>query len=217
METATSKSSPPAARVAVLAVGGKKRARAAIVALALAAAGCGANGPASRGGGSDVGGRAFAWLVPEAAPADWPVATIPDGAAMPYPPHWRRVNGDPGTATAVLSDPHHPFLGYLNVTPRQGEETPANWTTFRVAHNADEGDRRVATLAAADGLRFRTGAGACVNDAYTTSAGVRYVELACLVSGSRGGSVIVGAAPASAWKTISPLLERAISAFTTAT
>jgi hypothetical protein len=107
------------------------------------------------------------------------------------------------------------FIGYLNLTPRQGGETVANWATFRVRHNADEGDRRVVTLAAGRALRFRTGQGGCVRDAYTTSAGVRYIELACLVAGARKTSVIVGAAPPAAWPKMSPLIERSIASFTT--
>jgi hypothetical protein len=201
-----------------------------LAALALAAAGCGRDGKSSASrsaassraassqpglspAGSATG--AFVWLRPRAARAGWPLVSIADGAAMAYPPGWQRVNGDPGTATAVLRDGHRDFVGYLNLTPHQGDETLRNWRYFRVAHNAQEGDRDVKALAAAQGLRFRSGHGACVRDSYTTSTGARFIELACLVAGPRATSVIVGAAPPGAWTRISPSIELAISAFTT--
>jgi hypothetical protein len=134
---------------------------------------------------------------------------------MPYPPGWRRISGDAGTATAVLFDRDHRFLGYLNITPRQSNETLANWGRFRVEHNSEEHDRGITTLAAASELRFRTGRGACIRDAYTTSAGTRYIELACLVVGSKASTVIVGASPPRSWGRISPTLERAIASMTT--
>jgi hypothetical protein len=173
--------------------------RAAAVALAaLGLAACGT--PAGAGG-------PFAWLSPRAAPAAWPVATIPSGAAMPYPPGWTPARGDRGTATAVRLGQRGEIVGYLNLTPQQGDETLANWRTFRTEHNAREGDRHVHTLATAGGLRFRSGSGACVKDSYTTGTGAKYVELACLVR----GSVIVGAASPQAWPAIAPQIERAIS------
>ncbi len=134
---------------------------------------------------------------------------------MAYPPGWRPFVSDPGTATAVLQDRERRFLGYLNVTPRQGDEMLSDWGSFRVRHNADEGDRNIVTLAVGSGLRFRSGHGACVRDAYETRTGNRFVELACLVAGARATSVIVGAAPPQTWTQTSPLIERAISAFTT--
>jgi hypothetical protein len=133
---------------------------------------------------------------------------------MPYPPGWRRVSGDQGTATAVLMNADHAFSGYLNLTPRQGEESLRNWGSFRVGHNAREGDRNIQTLAVSAGLRFRTGRGRCVRDAYTTGAGDRFVELACLVEGKKATSVIVGAAPPRMWARMSRVIERAISGFT---
>jgi hypothetical protein len=133
---------------------------------------------------------------------------------MSYPTGWRRIGGDPGTATVALIVRHR-FLGYLNVTPRQGSETLTGWQRFRVKHNAEEGDRAVVTLASGSGLRFRSGSGSCVRDAYRTTSGTRYVEIACLVAGRLATSVIVGAAPPDQWPRISPLIERAISAFVT--
>jgi hypothetical protein len=107
------------------------------------------------------------------------------------------------------------YLGYLNVTPKQGDETFANWRTFRIAHNHEEGDRSVVRLASANGLRFLTGRGNCVKDAYISGTGVHYIEIACLVAGAKANTVIVGAGPPSAWAQVSPTLERSISGFRT--
>lgn len=176
---------------------------ATLTALALLIAGC--------GGGSQRA-SSFGWLHPGSPPAGWHAVQIPSGAVLPYPPSWRRVHGDPGTASAVLLDRGHRVVGYLNVTPRQGAETPRNWTRFRPTHNGEEGDTSVRTLATATGLKFRTGQGSCVEDSYKTTTGARYVELACLVQGDRTSSVVVGASPPAQWPRVSPVLERSISA-----
>jgi hypothetical protein len=203
METATS-------RPALLAL--------AALALAFAAGGCG--GSASTTASTTArtqtvpAGSAFAWLNPGPAPASWHAVTIATGATLPYPATWHLVAGDKGTATAVLLDGHH-YLGYLNLTPRQANETVANWPSFRIAHNADEGDRNVKSLAVGRDLHFRSGRGVCVRDSYTTPTSAKFIEIACLVGGPKRLSVIVGAAPPGSWTTIAPSLERAISSFTT--
>jgi hypothetical protein len=177
---------------------------AAIVAIGL---GCTACGGASTG--------SFAWLHPQPPPRGWLLARIPTGAELPYPPGWRIVHGDGGTATAALVDAGGRYVGYLNVTPRQGAETLAGWASFRTAHNVDEGDHVVKRLAAAINLRFRTGRGSCVKDSYATEVQTHYVEIACLVAGRTATTVIVGASPPSSWATTSGVLERAIEGFTT--
>lgn len=154
--------------------------------------------------------RAFAWLHAQPPPAGWTVTRTPSGAELAYPPSWHLQHGDPGTATAALLASDGRFLGYLNLTPRQGAETLSNWASFRVAHNADEGDRTVRRLAAATGLNFRTGHGSCVKDSYSTAVGSRYIEIACLVAGPHAESVVVGAAPPDGWKQASAVIERAI-------
>ncbi|HUE27477.1 MAG TPA: hypothetical protein VMP89_11940 [Solirubrobacteraceae bacterium] len=177
----------------------------AIVALSLlGAAAC---------GGSKQG--PFAWLKPQPVPSGWGVASIPTGAQLAYPPGWRTIHGDPGTATAALIAPGGRYVGYLNVTPKQGNEQIAGWASFRLSHNADEGDRNITRLASGTGLRFLTGTGSCVKDAYTTSIGVRYIETACIVKGSTSTSVVVGATTPGTSARITPLLERAISGFRT--
>ena len=155
----------------------------------------------------------FAWVTPQSVPRGWNVVQIPAGAQLAYPPGWDRTHGDAGTATAALLGAGGRYLGYLNVTPRQGAEKLAGWASFRVAHNAEEGDRNVVRLADATGLRFLSGSGSCVKDSYTTTTRARYVEIACIVQGPTSTSVIVGATPLRSWARISPLLERAIAAF----
>jgi hypothetical protein len=174
------------------------------------AAGCGgANpGPPAR----PAGGPGFAWLHPAAAPSGWRRARIPSGAVMSYPPGWRALRSDPGTASVALLGPHGRFDAYLNVTPRQSTETLANWARFRVAHDREEGDRSVRILASARGLRFRGGRGSCVRDRSATQTGAVYVEVACLVAGAHS-TVVVAAAPPADWASQGPALERAIDAF----
>ena len=178
-------------------------AAAAVLSVALAGiaiAGCGA-----------TQGSAFSWLHPQSPPAGWRIAHLSGGAALPYPASWRLQHGDPGTATAALIDRDGRYLGYLNLTPRQGGETLANWASFRLDHNREEGQRDVTRLAAATGLHFLTGHGSCVKDSYTTQTGDRFIELACLVAGTRATWVVVGAAPPDRWNAAMHMLERAIS------
>jgi hypothetical protein len=105
------------------------------------------------------------------------------------------------------------IAGYLNITPQGGEETLANWATFRPAHNREEGDSDLVPIASASGLRFRNGTGSCVKDRYATSSSHQYVEIACIVRGPLATTVIVAAAPPDSWNGLSPVLERAISSF----
>ena len=182
-----------------------------IALLFVAAAGCGST---KQAGHSQSGAAGFAWLHPSPPPAGWQTVRIPSGAAVAYPPGWARIHGDPGTASVALLSSSHQYLGYLNITPRQGSETLDNWARFRVEHNADEGDRSVKTLAATTMRRFGGGQISCVNDAYVTATGVRYVELACLVGGSRGNVVVVGTGAPEAWARVSPLLQQAINSTT---
>jgi hypothetical protein len=78
-----------------------------------------------------------------------------------------------------------------------------------------EGEHDVTREDTAYGVRFRTGTGTCVRDSYTTVSHTRFIELACLVTGARATTVIVGAAPPRSWTLLSPLLYRAISALIT--
>ncbi|MGN6378294.1 MAG: hypothetical protein ACTHNU_05030 [Gaiellales bacterium] len=185
------------------------RARAlALSALVAVAAACGGTHASRSGPG-------FGWLQPGPAPSTWRMAALTSGdAALPVPAGWRVIHGDPGTVSAAVYDGSDAIVGYLNATPRQGDESLRGWARFRTEHNADEGDADVRTLASAGGLHFRTGLGSCVEDRYRTSSS-SYREIACLVRGRHASTVIVAAATPSAWGRLAPTLERAVSAFST--
>jgi hypothetical protein len=196
-----------------------RRHRALVAALAVVGAAtlaaCG-----SSGGGKEVTGppaptdlASFAWLHPGTPPAGWRTEALPSGrATLAYPAGWHLTRTDPGTVTAARTV-NGEIQGYLNVTPQQGEESLANWASFRPAHNREEGDSGLVPLAAATGLRFSGGRGSCVKDRYATESAHHYLEVACIVRGRAATTVIVGAAPPALWSRFSPVIERAISSF----
>src|ERR1700729_3861786 len=175
------------------------------VLLIVALAGCGGSG---RGRASGP----FAWLRPSSAPTGWHVARIHDGATLAYPPGWTPITTDPGTASVALLGNGGRIDGYLNATPRQGTETLADWSRFRLQHNQGEGDRDERLVAATTDARFRSGRGACVIDTYTTSK-ANYREIACLVSGPRSSAVVVAAAPSELSDQRAAALQRAVASF----
>jgi hypothetical protein len=150
-------------------------------------------------------------LSPLAAPEQWTSATIRSGAAtLSYPSSWQSIPGDSGTVTAALLDRAGLYAGYLNVTPRQGREQLAGWAAFRTQRNAEDGDRQVHELEAAEGIGFTSARGSCVLDQYLSRVGAhRYRELACIVAGRDHTSVFVGAALVSDWRTLGSVVERA--------
>ena len=176
-----------------------------VVALIIALATAGGTSPRRASG-------AFAWLQPASPPVGWHVARTPTGAALAYPPGWSAIKTDPGTASVALRGNGGRIDGYLNVTPKQGAETLANWSRFRPQKNRAEGARNVRLLAAASDAHFRSARGSCVIDAYTTSL-TSYQEIACLVSGARSSEVVVAAAPTGRWREHVAVLERAVSSF----
>lgn len=111
--------------------------------------------------------------------------------------------------------PHGGVDGYLNATPRSGEETIGNWTSFRIHHNAEEGDRLGRMIAGANGLRVGRTRASCVIDDYLTSSAPAhsYREVACLIDTPRGVTAVVGASSSRAWTRQRPVLERAIAGF----
>jgi hypothetical protein len=185
----------------------------ALVSAATVAA-CGSSEPSETSGPPALANpAAFAWVHPMPTPSAWRTRPLPSGdASLSYPPGWRLIKTDPGTVTAARKSGDR-IVGYLNITPQSGDETLANWASFRPAHNREEGDHAVVTMASATGLRFRNGQGSCVKDGYTTSSNARYVEIACIVRGPQATTVIVGAAPPTLWSRFSPMLQRAISTF----
>lgn len=155
----------------------------------------------------------FGWLAPGSPPRAWSRARLRDGAVLAYPASWRRIRSDSGSVSAARIDRRSGLIAdYLNATPQQGDETLQNWTTFRPAHNAEEGDSQVQVLAAAHGLPFRAGRGSCVVDRYRTPV-TTYQEIACLVRGPRSTNVVVAATRVTRWSEVAPTLERAVSAF----
>src|SRR5258705_4199159 len=157
----------------------------------------------------------FRWPQPQRTPHSWKLARLPSGnATFAYPRRWRQIRTDPGTASVALLGHGRSIRGYLNLTPRQGAETLANWPSFRIEHLGDEGLTDVRLIASAHGLAFRSGRGTCVIDSYRTSR-ARYREIACLVAGSRSSSVVVGAAPSKTWAQQAGTIERAIASLRT--
>jgi hypothetical protein len=169
---------------------------------------------AGRTSSANHGPRGFLWLRPERPPHGWRVAVTGSGAALAYPPGWREIRTDPGTASAAPAGVRGAFSGYLNATPRSGKETLANWSSFRVAHIAAEGARRVRLEAAATRLSFPSARGSCVIDSYSTTT-TRFREIACIVAGVRATTVVVAAAPVADWAQQVAVLERAVASFAT--
>jgi hypothetical protein len=180
----------------------------AAMAVTVGVTGCGGGQPGHR----TAAAAPFAWLRPAPSPAGWKVARIPRGSTLAYPPGWRPIKTDRGTATVALLGGGERIVGYLNATPRQGSETLANWSSFRVDHNRGEGSRNVRLVASANNLRFRSGRGSCVIDSYTTSKAA-YREIACFVAGPKSSAVVVAAAPAELWNAQAATLQRAVSSF----
>ena len=85
--------------------------------------------------------------------------SLPSGdATLAYPPGWRLIKTDPGTVTAARKAGGQ-IVGYLNITPQGGDETLANWASFRPAHNREEGDHDVVATASAIGPALSQRAG----------------------------------------------------------
>ena len=104
------------------------------------------------------------------------------------------------------------YVGYLNVTPRQGGERLHGWGAFRLNRNREEGDLHVTQVAAAEGLRFRHARGSCVIDDYLSRVGSHpYREIACIVTGRRHTDVFIAAALQGNWRMVSGTLEHAAS------
>lgn len=159
----------------------------------------------------------FAWFRAQSAPVGWATSQLPDHAAvLSFPAGIPRVYADPGAIAVGISTPTGLLTTYLNATPQQATESMSTWTRFRIAHLRDDATRSVTLLAAADHLTFRGGPGACVLDDYVTRIGSHhYREVACLVSGRHGGSVLVAAALASSWAAQHNTLYREVDSYVT--
>ena len=154
-------------------------------------------------------------LSAQRAPASWQFLTLPDrGAVLAFPPSMHPVPGDRGTVSAAEFGHSGGYLLYLNVTPKQGNETLSGWPEFRIDHVAEEEHTRPHLIGARHGVRFLGGTGSCVLDRYVTKVKANhYTEIACYVQGKTSSSVIIGAAPTADWAQASGPLMRAVAAF----
>jgi hypothetical protein len=190
----------------------RTRVTAGVIGLAVVAVGLiviiGGSGSSAHGGVSGP----FDWLRPAARPAGWKVARTTGGATFDYPPAWRPIKTDRGTASEALLGAGGRVEGFLNATPQQGTETLANWSRFRPQHNTGEGARDERVIVSTTDTRFGSGRASCVIDDYTTSKAT-YREIACLMTRARATAVMVAAAPVQLWGAEAPILERAVSSF----
>jgi hypothetical protein len=140
---------------------------------------------------------------------------LPDrGAVLAIPPSMHRVRGDRGSVSAAEFGHSGAYQLYLNVTPKQGDETLSGWPEFRIDHVAEEEHTTPHLIAVSHGVRFLGGTGSCVLDTYVTRVKANhYTEIACYVEGKTSSSVIVGAAPTADWAKASGSLMRAVAAF----
>ena len=197
---------------------------AAGLATACALTGCGAsashtsasNTSASNTGSSQTSGPAgFTWFRARPTPSGWHRVSLGDGkAVLSYPGSLHALTADQGTVAEGLTTKSGTVLVYLNVTPRQGDETLRDWPEFRLDHLLEDDASAARMTGQATGLKFRGGLGSCVLDAYTTKVHANYFrEIACFVQGARGSSVLVAATPAGDWGTYAGLLEQAVTSY----
>lgn len=164
---------------------------------------------------SPSGAVPFVWFRAGPAPAGWQSLELPGGTAvLSVPPDAAPMPGDPGTVSARVIGPNGELRIYFNATPQEGAESLSNWAGFRLAHLTGEHAASATRLTDRAGMPFRGGTGSCVDDTYVTRiGGHKYREMACLVTGRRGGSVVVVAAPAASWDRIRAVVEQAVDAY----
>ncbi len=180
----------------------RARAALAVAGAAVALAGCGA--AVTAGSGSAL----------QSLPTGWHTVRLTTGEGLSYPPSWRLIVSDRGTASAALFNRDGTIRAYLNATPAIKAETLAGWTRFRLHHNAEEGDTHVRLLASDTNVRLDAGRASCVTDQYSTSRSM-YRELACVIAPShaQNRTVLVAAAQPGAWAHERTTLEFAIHRF----
>jgi hypothetical protein len=158
---------------------------------------------------------AFRWFKPALPPSGWRQLALPSGTAvLSYPPSLRPLKGDRGSVSAASIGRDGNLLVYVNATPQEGDERLAGWAESRLGHLRGDDASSVHEESEAEGLAFRSGHGSCVIDDYVTKVGHHpFHEIACLVEGVKGGSVVVAAAPSSAGNRVNATLERAVSSY----
>jgi hypothetical protein len=170
---------------------------------------------AHRGSASPATLRSFGWLASTSVPATWVRLAVPSGlGTLSSPPGFRPVDGDPDTLSVALLSSAGSYLGYLNVTPRQGPETLKNWAAFRLSHLRGDDAVSVREEAMVQSVRTEGAVRSCVIDDYVTTVGHhRFHEVACYVTSGSVGSVVVAATPEGDPAHVWTQLERAVAAY----
>jgi hypothetical protein len=187
---------------------------AAIYGIAFAVRSAHASSRAAATGRSSLPG-AFTWLASTALPTNWTRIAIPSGlGSLAVPPGFHAVGGDQGTATLAFLGSGGTDLGYLNVTPLQGEERLTGWSAFRLAHLRGDGSISARQDGSVESVRTGQSLRSCVIDDYVTEIGRHHFqEVACLVMAASTGSVVVAATPwgdpAHLWEQ----LQRTVAAY----
>ena len=187
-------------------------AAAGLTALCLALFGCASQSGTAREKAASAG---FGWFHPGPAPGAWLRASLTGhGATLSYPGSLRAEEGDHGTLAFGSTARSGEVLVYLNVTPKQGDETLRNWPEFRLEHLREDGHSAVHLDGVSGSLSFRGGQGRCVSDSYTTDIHHNnYHEIACIVRGAHATSVLVAATSTAAWRAQQALLEQVVSSY----
>ena len=124
------------------------------------------------------------------------------------------MEGDRGTLSVALRNSAGTYLGYLNVTPRQGSETPQDWAVFRLTHLRRDDAISVQEDAKVQSVRTAAAVRSCVIDDYVTTVGHhQFHEVACYVVRGSVGSVVVAATPSGDPAHVWTQLERAVAAY----
>ena len=157
----------------------------------------------------------FAWLASTTPPATWARLAVPSGlGTLSSPPGFRTVPGDPGTLSVALLSAGGTYLGYLNVTPHQGDETLQDWAAFRLSHLREDDTVSVHEDAMVRSVRTAAGVRSCVADDYVTTIGHHHFhEVACDVMSGSGSSVVVAATPSGDPAHVWSELESALAAY----
>jgi hypothetical protein len=160
----------------------------------------------------------FGWLASTTPPATWARLAVPSGLGiLSSPAGFRTVEGDPGTLSVALRNSAGTYLGYLNVTPRQGHETLQDWPAFRLSHMLDDDAVTVHQDAEVTAVRTPNGTRSCVTDDYVTTVGHHHFhEVACYVTSGSASSVIVAATPSGDPAHVWTELESAVAAYPSA-
>jgi hypothetical protein len=154
-------------------------------------------------------------LASTAPPTTWTRLTLPSGlGSLAVPPGFGAVGGDQGTATLALLGSDGINLGYLNVTPRQGDEGLKGWAGFRLAHLRGDGSISARQDGAVESVRTGQSLRSCVTDDYVTEIGHHHFqEVACFVMTTSATGVVVAATPMGDPAHLWAQLERTVAAY----